>query len=121
VGGVKLGDHPMTPVLYTRGLQSNGRWSAASGVYRDTGGFIAFLGGSVGFYASTDPELHPPGVFVSNHPASASPKRPTDAREAIPLHGASAAGAARIYGIPPASGGGGMIGTPNGTPANRAP
>ena len=35
VGGVKMGDTPTTPVIYTRGLQTNGLWSATSGVYKD--------------------------------------------------------------------------------------
>ena len=38
---------PMTGVAYTRGLNSQGTWDAGSGVYRDTGGYIAYLGGSV--------------------------------------------------------------------------
>lgn len=121
VGGLRMSDHPMTPVVYTRGLQADGRWSGTSGVYQETGGFIAFLGGSVAFYPSTHPEMNPPGVFASNHAASTSQVRPADVREAVPFNQASPAHGARIYGIPPPAGGGGMIGTPNGTPAIRGP
>jgi len=120
VGGVKMTDPPTTPVIYTRGLQASGRWSATSGVYGDSGGFIAFLNGSVGYYSSIDPESHPPGVLVSNHPAGTGQIRPADIREAIPFHPAASNGSARIYGVPPAAGGGGMLGTPSGTPAIRA-
>jgi prepilin-type N-terminal cleavage/methylation domain-containing protein len=121
VGGVKMSDHPMTPVIFTRGLQANGAWSATSGVYRDTGGFVAFLGGSVAFYPSLHPEANPPGVLVSNEPASASSARPADIREAIPFNRAMPAHSARVYGIPPPAGAGGMLGTPAGTLATQGP
>ncbi len=116
VGGVTMNDHPMTPVAYTRGLQANGTWSATSGVYGDAGGFVAFVGGSVAFHSSLDPATQPPGIFVSNRPDSDSETRPADVREAIPLRST-----VRIYGVPPTTGAGGMIGTPNGTPAVRGP
>ena len=111
----------MTPVIYTRGLQNNGTWSATSGVYKDAGGYIAFLGGNVGFYSSTNPQVTPPGVFVSNNPVSTSQTRPTDVRQAIPFNTANANNSGRIYGIPPTSGAGGMLGTANGTLATRGP
>ena len=38
-----------TPVAFSRGLQSNGTWSS-SGIYGDTGGFVAFLNGTVKWY-----------------------------------------------------------------------
>ena len=121
VGGVKVTDNPMTPVIYTRGLQANGSWSATSGVYGDQGGFIAFLGGNVAFYSSTSPATNPPGVFVTNNPTSTSQTRPTDVRQAVPFNVATPANSARIYGIPPAAGAGGMLGTANGSLAVRGP
>lgn len=47
VGGVKMSDAATSPLAYTRGLQTNGTWSATSGVYKDSGGYIAFLGAIV--------------------------------------------------------------------------
>ena len=121
VGGIKMSDNPMTPVVYTRGLQSNGTWSITSGVYKDAGGYISFLGGNVGFYSSTNPATTPPGVFVSNNPTSTSQTRPTDPRQAIPFNTSNANASGRIYGVPPPSGAGGMIGSANGTLATRGP
>lgn len=118
VGGVKMSDAPTTPVIYTRGLQTNGTWSAVSGVYKDTGGFIAFLGGNVAFYPNISSTNTP---FVSNNLNSTSQNKPTDIRQAIPFNTASTANSARIYGIPPSAGSGGMIGTANGTLATRGP
>jgi prepilin-type N-terminal cleavage/methylation domain-containing protein len=121
VGGVRMSDPATTPVIFTRGLQANGTWSPTSGVYRDTGGFVAFLGGSVAFYPSIHPDANPPGVLVSNDPASTSTARPSDVREAIPFNRTSAASSARIYGIAPPAGAGGMLGTPHGTLAIPGP
>jgi type II secretory pathway pseudopilin PulG len=121
VGGIKMSDPPMTPVVFTRGLQADGTWNATSGVYGDTGGFIAFLGGNVAFYSSINAEVHPPGVLISNNPQSVSQSRPTDVREAIPFNSMTAGNSARIYGIPPPSGASGMLGTANGTSAVRGP
>lgn len=121
VGGVKMGDPATTPVAYTRGLRADGTWSPSSGVYRDAGGFVGFLGGAVVFYPSTNPETHPPGVFFSNNPAGAGTNRPADVREAIPFYGDGAASNARVYGVIPPSGADGMLGTPNGTAATAGP
>ena len=122
VGGVKMSDPATTPVIYTRGLQSSGLWSTTSGVYKDTGGFIAFLGGNVAFYPHTQNQsttiISP---FFSNNPTSTSQTRPQDIRQAIPFNTSNANASARIYGIPPPSGAGGMIGSANGTLATRGP
>jgi hypothetical protein len=116
VGGVKMGDAPTSPIAYTRGLQTNGTWSTTSGVYKDSGGYIAFLGGNVAFYANTNL------LFVSNNSASTSQNRvPSDIRAGIPFNTANTNNSARIYGIPPTTGAGGMIGTANGTLATRGP
>jgi prepilin-type N-terminal cleavage/methylation domain-containing protein len=116
VGGVKMSDAATTPVIYTRGLQANGTWSATSGVYKDTGGYIAFLGGNVAFFSTTA------GAFVSNNPTSTSTTRTfTDVRQAIPINTSNATLNARIYGIPPPAGAGGMIGSAGGTLATRGP
>lgn len=50
VGGLRLSHPATTPVAFTRGLQTNGNWSAEKGVYGDAGGFVAYLGGNVTFY-----------------------------------------------------------------------
>ena len=118
VGGIKMSDAATTPVLYTRGLQASGLWSTTSGVYKDQGGFIAFLGGNVAFYSNVQGTNSP---FYSNNPTSTSVTRPQDIRQAIPFNATTAANSARIYGIPPTSGAGGMIGTANGTLAARGP
>ena len=118
VGGVKMSDKATTPVIYTRGLQSNGLWSTTSGVYRETGGFIAFLGGNVSFYSNVQGTNSP---FFSNNPNSTSQTKPQDIRQAVPLNTTNNNLSARIYGIPPASGAGGMVGSANGTLATRGP
>jgi prepilin-type N-terminal cleavage/methylation domain-containing protein len=117
VGGVKMSDPATTPVIYTRGLQTNGLWSETSGVYKATGGYIAFLGGNIAFY----PDTNNPSPFVSNNPTSTSTTRPNNIRQAVPFNVTNANLSARIYGIPPASGAAGMIGTAGGTPAQRGP
>jgi len=123
VGRVKMSDHPMTPVVYTRGLMANGAWSATSGVYKDAGGYIGFLGGQVAFYPSLSNVAPNVSPFVSNFPNSTSTVHPTDPRQAIPLNGnaALATASASIYGVPPLAGAGGMIGTVGGTLAQRGP
>lgn len=100
VGGVRMSDPPTTPIAYTRGLQPNGQWDPDSGVYKDAGGFIAFLGGSVTFHTSTA------GLFTS----STSGRRVTDIRNAIPP-------TARIYATPAPVGQ--TLGSADGTPAVR--
>lgn len=104
VGGLKMGDAATTPVAYTRGLTSAGTWDEATGVYNDTGGFVAFLGGNVAFYPSVT------GKLVSNSSAHAV----SDIREAITYHPGSPA---RLYGTPPSTGA--LLSSPNGVPAER--
>jgi prepilin-type N-terminal cleavage/methylation domain-containing protein len=118
VGGAKMSDSARTPVIYTRGLQANGTWSATSGVYKDTGGFIAFLGGNVAFYNNVQTPNSP---FYSNNPTSTSQTQPVDIRQAVPFNTANTAQSARLYGIPPPAGAGGMVGSANGTLATRGP
>lgn len=117
VGGVKMSDNAMTPVIYTRGLQTNGLWSETSGVYKSTGGYIAFLGGNISFYSNTTN----PSPFLSNNPTSTSTTRPVNIRQAVPFNTSNANNSARIYGIPPPAGAGGMIGTAGGTLSQRGP
>ena len=93
VGGVKMSDPATTPVAFTRGLQSNGAWSITSGVYKDTGGFIAFLGGNIVFLNST---LTPAAYFTNNN----SGRKTQDIRQAIPFN-TNALLTARIYATPP--------------------
>jgi prepilin-type N-terminal cleavage/methylation domain-containing protein len=115
VGGVKMSDASTSPVVYTRGLTTAGTWSPTSGVYKDTGGYIAFLGGNVAFYSNTT------GLFVSNNPASTSGTKVANIQQAVPFNASVTTNSARIYGIPPASGAAGMIGTAAGTLAQRGP
>lgn len=98
VGGVRMSDPPTTPIAFTRGLQPNGSWDLNSGVYKDTGGFVVFLGGNVQFYNST----------VDAFTSPTTGRKVTDIRQAIPA-------TARIYAT--AVSAGPVIGTPNGTPA----
>lgn len=99
VGGLRMGDAPSTPVAFTRGLQVSGQWDQGSGVYKDKGGHIAFLGGNVQFYADvTDAERQ---LTLSNGTKGAS------IRQAIPL-------AAKIYATTPS--GGPTVGSLAGTP-----
>lgn len=118
VGGVKMSDAATTPVIYTRGLTANGLWNTTSGVYKDTGGFIAFLGGNVSFYSNVQSATSP---FFSNNPTSTSQTKPQDIRQAIPFNTSNTAQSARIYGIPPPAGAGGMLGAAGGTLATRGP
>ncbi|MES2693220.1 MAG: prepilin-type N-terminal cleavage/methylation domain-containing protein [Verrucomicrobiota bacterium] len=122
VGGVKMSDAATTPVVYTRGLQPSGLWSATSGVYKDQGGFIAFLGGNISFYPNTQNQgttvLSP---FISNNTAGTSTTRPVNLLQAIPFNAIQAANSARAYGIPPTAGAGGMVGTAAGALAQRGP
>jgi prepilin-type N-terminal cleavage/methylation domain-containing protein len=43
-------DSSITPIVWTRGLQPNGKWST-TGVYGTKGGFIAFLDGHVEWFS----------------------------------------------------------------------
>lgn len=52
VAGLRLSHPGNTPVAFTRGLQTDGTWSATKGVYGDSGGFIAYLDGSVVWHRS---------------------------------------------------------------------
>lgn len=105
VGGLRLGDAPTTPVAFTRGLQRDGTWHPQNGVYRDTGGHIAFLDGHVQFY---------PNLTEAAHQLTLQNGRKGSALlQALPDRPASPP---RVYATPPAS-----LGTLAGTPAERAP
>ena len=105
VGGLRMGDAPTSPVAYTRGLQANGTWDAATAVYKDTGGHIAFLGGNVQFY----PNL----TEAASQLTLNNGKKGSTITQAIPF---SATRPSRIYGTASAK-----IGKPAGTPAEAAP
>jgi prepilin-type N-terminal cleavage/methylation domain-containing protein len=89
VGGLRMGDAPTTPVAFTRGLQTSGQWDPVSGVYKDTGGHIAFLGGNVQFYPNVSEVATQ--LTLSNGTKGAS------IRKSIPA-------TAKIYATPTASG-----------------
>ena len=59
-------------------------------------------------------------LFRSN-PNSTSTTRPTNILQSIPFNTANTNLSARVYGLPPTSGAGGMIGSANGTLAQRGP
>jgi len=98
VGGLRMGDAPSTPIAFTRGLQTTGRWDPVSGVYKDTGGHIAFLGGNVQFY---------PNVAEAESQLTLSNgTKGTSVLQAIPV-------TARIYATTPT--GGQTVGSDTGT------
>jgi prepilin-type N-terminal cleavage/methylation domain-containing protein len=110
VGGIKMSDPATTPVVYTRGLQQGGTWNgtvnaANIGVYKDTGGYIAFLGGNVNFYPNTT------GMFTSNGNGNS---KPTNILQAIP-YGTNTTNRAIIFGA------NAIIGSTAGTLATQGP
>jgi prepilin-type N-terminal cleavage/methylation domain-containing protein len=50
VAGITQSAEPTTPLVFTRGLETTGKWSATKGVYKDEGGYVGFIGGNVVFY-----------------------------------------------------------------------
>jgi len=105
VGGLRMSDAPTTPVAFTRGLQADGTWSQANGVYRDTGGYIAFLGGNVQFF----PNVKEAATQLTLN----NGRKGSSLLQAIPY---SAAANPRVYATPPAG-----LGALAGTPAEQAP
>jgi prepilin-type N-terminal cleavage/methylation domain-containing protein len=102
VGGLKMGDPATTPVLFTRGLRPDGTWDPTNGVYKDAGGYVAYLGGNVQFYPDTTT-----GKFISNGTGT-----PTDnILQAIPFNALTPA---RVWGTTGAG-----TGTATGTPAQQ--
>ncbi len=102
VGGLKMSDPASTPVIFTRGLRTNGTWDPETGAYKDAGGYVAYLGGNVQFHADTAT-----GKFVSNQS-----RQPTDnVLHAIPFN---AANPTRVWGTTGAG-----TGTATGTPAQQ--
>lgn len=107
VGGLRMSDGPTVPVAFTRGLLANGTWSAENGTYRDAGGHIAFLGGNVQFYPNTQE--------AANQLTLNNGRKGSSVLQALPYN-SNAALNPRVYATPPAG-----VGTPAGTPAERAP
>ena len=107
VGGLKMSDAPSTPVAYTRGLLATGIWSATNGVYKDTGGHVAFLGGNVQFY----PNLTETGSQLTLNNGT----KGVSILQAIPYN-SNASLSARVYATPLAG-----VGTLVGTVAENAP
>jgi prepilin-type N-terminal cleavage/methylation domain-containing protein len=111
--GLKMSDPAAMPIIWTRGLQTNGTWSLNSGVYRDIGGYIGFLGGNVAFYSNTGVNATA-GIFTSNNTTTGS-RKTNNVQQDIPLAGF-------IYGIPPTgTGSGPILGRATGTAAARGP
>ena len=106
VGGLRLGDAPSTPVAFTRGLQADGTWSTTAGVYHDTGGHIAFLGGNVQFFPNVSEAARQ--LTLNNGQRGSSPLA------ALPYVAGSPSNP-RVYATPPAG-----VGSLEGTPAEAA-
>lgn len=102
VGGLRLGDPATTPVLFTRGLRPDGTWDPNTGVYKDAGGYVAYLGGNVQFYPGTATDK-----FTSNH----SSRQTDNILEAIPYNATAPDKSARVWGTEGA-GTGSVTGTP---------
>lgn len=83
VGGLKMSDPSTTPIAFTRGLNSQGKWDESSGAYRSAGGHVIFLGGNVQYYQSIDNRL----VNTAGKPTN-------NILETIPTGGTQ-----RIYGV----------------------
>ncbi|WP_438483524.1 type II secretion system protein [Oleiharenicola lentus] len=104
VGGLRMGDAPTTPVAFTRGLKTDGAWDNIKGVYKDSGGHIAFLGGNVQFFSNTSD--------AANQFTKTNGVKGTNVLQAIPYNATAPANSARVY----ATGQGGT-GTPAGVVA----
>ncbi len=107
VGGLRMGDPASTPVAFTRGLLATGLWSPDNGTYKDTGGYIAFLGGNVQFY----PNL----TEAASQLTLNNGRKGVSVLQALPYN-ANAALNPRVYATPPAG-----VGSLTGTPAEQAP
>ena len=101
VGGLRMSDSPSTPVAFTRGLLVDGTWSADNGVYKDAGGHVALLGGSVQFY----PNLTEAATQLTLN----NGRKGSSVLQALPT-------GTRVYATPPAG-----VGSLAGTPAEKAP
>jgi len=107
VGGLRMSDAPTTPVAFTRGLLAAGTWSTTNGVYKDTGGHIAFLGGNIQFYPNV---TEAPSQLTLNNGTKGS-----SVLQALP-YSATAPANPRVYATLPAG-----VGTLTGTPSQAAP
>ena len=107
VGGLRMSDAPSTPVAFTRGLLADGTWSAANGVYKDTGGHVAFLGGNIQFYGNV--------TETASQLTLNNGKKGVSILQAVPYN-ANASLNPRIYATPLAG-----VGTLAGTVAELAP
>ncbi len=112
VGGLRTSNPSTTPVAYTRGLQTTGAWSVTSGVYRDVGGYVGYLGGNVEFYSNT---ATPSPVFTSNN----SGTKTGNIQMAIPFNATTPANSAKLWGVPPT--GTTTLGSATGVTAARGP
>ena len=107
VGGLRMSDAPSTPVAFTRGLLATGTWSPANGVYKDTGGHVAFLGGNVQFYGNV--------TETASQLTLNNGKKGVSILQAIPYN-SNASLNPRVYATPLAG-----VGSLTGTVAENAP
>jgi len=103
VGGIKASDPSTTPIAFTRGLQTTGKWDTNSGTYgADGGGLIVYVGGNVSQYKS----IGSPSLLIQT-----TGNTTLNILQAIPY---VATGNQRVYG-PSGANGGTTVGSSDGT------
>lgn len=110
VGGLRMADPSTSPVAFTRGLEATGSWTKEKGVYKDEGGYIAYLGGNVVFYKD---------LLGDNQITSSNGKKTSNILQALPYRGADSATNRnpRVYSSNEYHG----VGAANGTPSISPP
>lgn len=80
VGGLRMSDPATSPIAFTRGLTTAGTWAKDKGAYKDTGGYIALVGGNVAFYIDLtgDNEISASNGRKTSNILQALPYRGTD-------------------------------------------
>lgn len=65
IGGLRQSAPSTTPLIFSRGLQADGKWHETDSVYRGDGGYIGFVGGNVAWYKDLDDATTPAnGVLI---------------------------------------------------------
>jgi prepilin-type N-terminal cleavage/methylation domain-containing protein len=82
VGGLRMSDPATSPIAFTRGLGTTGQWDKDKGAYKDSGGYIAFLGGNVAFYKD---------LLGDNQISASNGRKTSNILQAIPNRGTDSA------------------------------